>query len=69
MRHRFVSHLLEGMFPTFTYISCTIGLIWGLKQPLYSAITLKIWVFTEGGPKEVRISHHHKSDLTAHFLF
>lgn len=53
------------------------GLIWGLKQPVYSAIALEFWVlgriwYTRGyinnGPSGVRTSDHHDSDLIAHVL-
>ena len=51
------------------------AMIWGLKQPVYSATALEIWVlsrvwytygYIKNGPKGVRSPDHQKLDLIIH---
>ena len=50
-------------------------MIWGLKQPVYSAAALELWVlskvwytygYIKNGPKGVRSPDHQKLDLIIH---
>lgn len=68
---------LNGPSHVGLHLSHRRGLIWGLKQPVYSAIALEIWVlsrvwYTVGyikkGPNGVRTPDQHEPDLVTYVL-